>query len=79
MRISEQDKRTFEKIVDFMEHIDRNGSFYTILEELNQNTIKELATEILEIFRRWKADIGSESDPKYKAICNFEMELIAII
>lgn len=78
MRITEQDKRTFRKVVDFMQRMDQNGVYYTILEDLEFSP-KELITEILEIFRQWKSDINSAHDPKYKAICNFEFDLIAML
>ena len=79
MRITEQDKHTFQKVVDFMERMDGNGIFYTILEDLEQIETKELITEILDIFTRWKNDLNSSSDPRYKTICNFELDLISII
>lgn len=34
MRITEQDKRTFQKVVDFMQRMDQNGVYYTIMEDL---------------------------------------------
>lgn len=79
MRVSERDKRTFQKVVDFMERMDGNGVFYTILEDLGQIETKELITEILDIFTHWKNDLNSPSDPRYKAICNFELDLISMI
>lgn len=79
MRITEQDKRTFKKVVDFMQRMDQNGVYYTILEDLEYISPKELIAEILETFRQWKSDINSTHDPKYKAICNFEFDLIAML
>ncbi len=79
MRITEQDKRTFRKVVDFMQRMDQNGVYYTILEDLEYISPKELIAEILEIFKQWKSDINSAHDPKYKAICNFEFDLIAML
>lgn len=79
MRITEQDKRTFKKVVDFMQRMDQNGVYYTILEDLEYISPKELIAEILETFRQWKSDINNEHDPKYKAICNFEFDLITML
>ena len=41
MRITEQDKRTFKKVVDFMQRMDQNGVYYTILEDLEYINPKE--------------------------------------
>lgn len=30
MRITEQDKRTFKKVVDFMQRMDQNGVYYIL-------------------------------------------------
>lgn len=60
MRITEQDKRTFKKVVDFMQRMDQNGVYYTILEDLEYINPKELIAEILETFKQWKSDINSE-------------------
>ena len=79
MRITEQDKHTFKKVVDFMQRMDQNGVYYTILEDLEYISPKELIAEILDIFNRWKIDLHSVSDPKYKAICNFEFDLITML
>lgn len=59
MRITEQDKRTFKKVVDFMQRMDQNGVYYTILEDLEYINPKELIAEILETFKQWKSDINS--------------------
>lgn len=79
MRITEQDKRTFQKVVDFMQRMDQNGVYYTIMEDLELINHKTIIVEILDIFRQWKSDINSPKDPKYKAICNFEFDLIAML
>lgn len=79
MRLPEHDKNTFIKVVDFMQRIDQNGIYYTILEDLEYISPKELIAEILETFRQWKTDIGGANDPKYKAICNFEFDLINML
>lgn len=79
MTVTEQDKRTFQKIVNFMQHIDQNGVYYTILEDLGHINTKELIFEILDIFKQWKIDIHNAHDPKYKAICNFEFDLIKML
>lgn len=79
MRITEQDKRTFQKVVDFMQRMDQNGVYYTIMEDLELINQKTIIAEILDIFRQWKSDINSAHDPKYKAICNFEFDLIAML
>lgn len=79
MSIKEKDKRTFERIVSFMERQDANGEYYSILEDLEMVNIKDLIMKIMDIFRRWKSDINCASDPKYKAICNFEFDLIAML
>lgn len=79
MSIKEKDKRTFERIVSFMERQDANGEYYSILEDLEMVNIKDLIMEIMDIFRRWKSDLNCTSDPKYKAICNFEFDLIAML
>lgn len=39
MRITEQDKRTFKKVVDFMQRMDQNGVYYTILEDLDMEQL----------------------------------------
>ena len=57
MRITEQDKRTFKKVVDFMQRMDQNGVYYTILEDLEYINPKELIAEILETFKQWKSMI----------------------
>jgi hypothetical protein len=79
MRITEQDKRTFQKVADFMQRMDQNGVYYTIMEDLELINHKTIIAEILDIFRQWKSDINSPKDPKYKAICNFEFDLIAML
>ena len=79
MRITEQDKCTFKKVVDFMQHMDQNGVYYTIMEDLELINNKTIIAEILETFRQWKSNINSAHDPKYKAICNFEFDLIAML
>lgn len=79
MRLTEKDKRTFQKVVDFMERMDGNGVYYTILEDLETVKPKQIILEILEIFTRWKIDLHSVSDPKYKAICKFEFDLISML
>lgn len=79
MKITEQDKRTFKKVINFMQHMDQNGVYYTILEDLEYISMKELIFEILETFRQWKNDLNNAHDPKYKAICNFEFDLIAML
>lgn len=79
MRITEQDKRTFKKVVDFMQRMDQNGVYYSIMEDLETVSHKTLIAEILEIFSRWKIDLHNVNDPKYKAICNFEFDLIAML
>lgn len=55
MRITEQDKRTFKKVVDFMQRMDQNGVYYTILEDLEYISPKELIAEILELSDSGKA------------------------
>ena len=55
------------------------GVYYTILEDLEYINPKELIAEILETFKQWKSDINSAHNPKYKAICNFEFDLIAML
>lgn len=79
MRLTEKDKRTFQKVVDFMERMDGNGVYYTILEDLETVKPKQIILEILEIFTRWKIDLHSASNPKYKAICKFEFDLISML
>lgn len=79
MKITEQDKRTFKKVINFMQHMDQNGVYYTILEDLEYISMKELILEILETFRQWKNDLNNAHDSKYKAICNFEFDLIAML
>ena len=63
MRITEQDKRTFKKVVDFMQRMDQNGVYYTILEDLEYISPKELIAEILETVRQSKS---TESRNRYK-------------
>lgn len=79
MGITENDKRTFQKIVDFMQRMDQNGVYYTIMEDLNYINQKEIIKEILMIFHQWKEDLNNVEDLKYKAICNFEFDLIAML
>lgn len=79
MKITEHEKQTFQKVVDFMQRMDQNGVYYTILEDLEYISIKELIFEILETFRQWKNDLNNAHDPKYKAICNFEYDLISML
>lgn len=79
MGITENDKRTFQKIVDFMQRMDQNGVYYTIMEDLNYINTKEIIKEILMIFHQWKEDLNNVEDLKYKAICNFELDLIAML
>lgn len=79
MRIAEQDKRIFQKVIDFMQCMDQNGVYYTIMEDLELTNQKEIIAEILDIFRQWKSDINSLENPKYKAICNFELDLISML
>lgn len=79
MKLTEHEKRTFQKVVDFMQRMDQNGVYYSILEDLEYISPKEIILEILETFRQWKRDINSAHDPKYKAICNFEFDLITML
>lgn len=79
MKLTEHEKRTFQKVVDFMQRMDQNGVYYSILEDLEYISPKEIILEILETFKQWKRDINSAHDPKYKAICNFEFDLIAML
>lgn len=79
MRITENDKRTFQKIVDFMQRMDQNGVYYTIMEDLNYINQKEIIKEILMIFHQWKEDLNNVEDLRYKAICNFEFDLITML
>lgn len=79
MKLTENDKNTFRKVVDFMQRMDQNGVYYSILEDLETVSHKILIAEILDIFNRWKIDLHSVSDPKYKAICKFEFDLISML
>lgn len=79
MKLTEHEKRTFQKVIDFMQRMDQNGVYYSILEDLEYISPKEIILEILEIFKQWKSDINSAHDPKYKAICNFEFDLIVML
>lgn len=77
--ITEAEKHTFQKVIDFMQCMDGNGIYYTIMEDLDYINKYELITEILNVFRQWKNKIINSRNETYKAICVFEYELIAML
>lgn len=79
MKLSKSERQVFKCAVDFMQRIDPNGVYYTILEDLECANPEELIIEILKIFSRWKEDIHHPLNTKYRAISKFENELILIL
>ena len=79
MKLTTKDKNTFQKVVDCMQRMNQNGVYYSIMEDLETVSHKILIAEILEIFSRWKIDLHSVNDPKYKAICNFEIAMVTML
>lgn len=79
MKLSKSERQIFKRTVDFMQRVDPNGIYYTILEDLERVNPEELIVEILEILRRWKEDIHCPLNTKYRAISALELELILIL
>lgn len=75
------DMNTIRKVLDFMQHQDKNGDYMSYFEDLKAGEMSksEVILSLLPILRRWYNDMDSPKATKARQILHFEYELTRLL
>lgn len=70
-----------KSILEWMQYQDNNGSYYAIIDELEEGTItiNEIIPALIKTLTQWRKDLYKSNRQKYDAMLNMEIELAAMI
>lgn len=74
-------RKQLESVLIYMERLDPNGDYITYIDDIEAGLIdfREAVVNLIQICQRWKKDIASRYDPKYKGISRQQTILAALI
>ena len=78
--MTENDKRTLQTVLRIMQENDRNGEYYSYLEDIETGALQfeEVVIVLLSILKQWHVDLGKR-DKKQKLITKCELQLAAML
>ena len=78
--MTENDKRTLQTVLRIMQENDRNGEYYSYLEDIETGALQfeEVVIVLLSILKQWHVDLGKR-DKKQKLITKCELQLVAML
>ena len=70
-----------KSIIEWMQHQDNNGNYYSIIEELEEGiiTLNEIIPALINILSQWRKDLYKTNRQKYNSMIKMEIELAAMI